>query len=341
MPPHAHPCASFSRPAAGPGRRRFLQAAAAGAAAALALPGGLRAQGGAPDLSRVTLRVGDQTGAVRGLLQAAGLLDGVPYKIDWSVYSAAVNLHEALKADATDIGAANDSPTVSAIAGGSRVKVVSAWNNGGRGTSLIVPRNSGIATLADLRGKTISPTTRGSVAHFQVVELLKQAGVPLQEVKLAFLSPTDASAAFGSGGLDAWSIWGIFRARAIGSLGARVLDEGTSVNSGLLVNSATPSALADAGKRAAIAHFSDLQDRGYEWARANRQAWIDWYARFAKQDPSVVASLYEENVAYRRIGVDDALAARLRKTHQVWLEAGVLGGAIDFSQYVVRDLAAA
>ncbi|MFT4192725.1 MAG: ABC transporter substrate-binding protein [Comamonas sp.] len=323
------------------GRRRFLQVAvqAAGAAAVLGLPAvRARAQAG-PDLSRVTLRVGDQTGAVRGQLQAAGLLDAVPYKIDWSVYPAAVNLHEALKADATDLGAANDSPTVSAIAGGSRVKVVSAWSNGGRGTSLIVPKGSPLRSLADLRGKTISPTTRGSVAHFQVVELLKLAGIPLSEVKLAFLSPTDASAAFGSGGLDAWSIWGIFRARAIGSLGARVLDDGTRVNSGLLLNSATHSALADPGKRAAIAHFSDLQERSYAWARANRQGWIDWYAGFAKQAPAVVADLYDENVSYRRIGVDDALVARLRKTYAVWLDTGVLSGAIDFDQYVVRDLA--
>jgi hypothetical protein len=66
---------------------------------------------GGPDLSKVTLRIGDQTGATRSKLQAAGLLKDVPYNIDWSVHAAAVNLHEALKADAIDIGSANDSPT--------------------------------------------------------------------------------------------------------------------------------------------------------------------------------------------------------------------------------------
>ena len=47
----------------------------------------------------------------RAKLEAAGLLKDVPYQIEWSVFPAAVNLHEALKADAIDIGQAADSPT--------------------------------------------------------------------------------------------------------------------------------------------------------------------------------------------------------------------------------------
>ncbi len=313
-------------------RRTLLQAGAASA-----LPLSLQAQP-AVDLRKVTLRVGDQTGASQGLLRAAGLLDDVPYRIDWSTYAAAVNLHEALKADATDIGSANDSPTVSAIAGGSRILAVASWTNGGKGTSLLVRKDSPIKSVADLRGKTISPTTRGSVAHFTTVGILKQAGIPLDDVKLAFLSPTDASAAFGSGSIDAWAIWGIFRARTIGALGARTLHDGVGINSGQSVLSATRSAVADPGKRAAIAHFAQLTDKGFAWARANPDAYIAWYSAFSKQDKSVVATLYDENAAYRRVPVDDAFVARLQRTHAVWVDAGVLKGSIDFNQYAYRDL---
>ncbi len=318
-------------------RRRLIQ----GAGAAVLAGPFLRARAQAGGLGGVTLRVGDQTGASQALLRAAGLLADVPYRIEWSQYAAAVNLHEALKADATDIGSANDSPTVSAIAGGSKVKVVAAWNNGGRGTSLLLPKSSPARTLADLRGRIISPTTRGSVAHYLVVGLLKEAGIPLGDVKLAFLSPTDATAAFGSGSIDAWATWGIFRARAVGTLGARELDKGERVNTGLGLLSATPSAVADPGKLAAIRHFSALVDKGYEWGRTHREAYIDWYAGFAKQDKALAASVYDENIAYRRVPVDDALVARLQKTHQVWLDTGVLSGAIDFAGHVLRDNARA
>jgi hypothetical protein len=42
-------------------------------------------------------------------------------------------------------------------------------------------------------------------------------------------------------------------------------------------------------------------------------------------------------VAYRQIAADEALVARLAKTHAVWLDNGVLSGAIDFATKVLLD----
>jgi sulfonate transport system substrate-binding protein len=293
---------------------------------------------GGVDLRRVTLRVGDQTGATQGLLRAAGLIDTIPYKVEWSTYPAAVNLHEALKADATDIGASNDSPLVNAIAGGSRIVTVAAWRNGGKGNSLLVPKSSNIRSLADLRGKTISPTTRGSVGHYLAVGVLKEAGIRLDEARMAFLSPADASAAFNSGSIDAWATWGIYRARAIGTLGARVLHDGQNINSGLLVLSATQASVRDPQKVAAMAHFAQLTDKAYEWARSNQEKYVNWFAEFSKQDRVVSAGVYEENAAYRRVALDGQFVARLQQTHATWVEAGLLSGTIDFNKHVYREL---
>ncbi len=292
----------------------------------------------ADDFSGVTLRVGDQVGQQQSKLRAAGLLDDVPYKIEWSVYPAAVNLHEALKADAVDIGAANDSPTVTAIASGSRVQVVAAWDNGGAGTSLLVPRNSAAQSVGDLRGKTISPTTRGSVAHFLVVGALRQDGLRLDEVKLAFMNPVDAGAAFQSGAIDAWSTWGIYVARARGQLGARVLSNGSGINSGLFVFSATPGALAEPAKRLAMADFFNRIERSYAWSREQKGKHIEWFKGFARQDESVAQDLYQDDASYRRVAIDDAFAARLRKTFETWTSIGILQGDIDFRTRIVRDI---
>jgi sulfonate transport system substrate-binding protein len=292
----------------------------------------------ATDLSGVTLRVGDQVGQQQSKLRAAGLLDDLPYKIDWSVYPAAVNLHEALKADAIDIGAANDSPTVTAIANGSKVQLVAAWDNGGLGTSLLVPRNSSVQQVADLRGKTISPTTRGSVAHYLVVGALQQAGLRLDEVKLAFMNPIDAGAAFQSGAIDGWATWGLYVARARGQLGARILSDGVGINSGLFVFSATPSALADPLKRLAMADFFNRVERGYTWSREQKAKDTEWLKAFTKQDDAIAEALYVEDSSYRRIAIDDAFAARLRKTFDTWTSIGLLQGDIDFRSRIIRDL---
>ncbi|PWB82271.1 MAG: aliphatic sulfonate ABC transporter substrate-binding protein [Methylocystaceae bacterium] len=315
-------------------RRSFGLRAGALAASSL-LPSGARATG---DLAKTVLRVGDQTGALQSKLRIARLLDDLPYKIEWSVFSAALNLHEALRADAIDIGGANDSPTVSAIASGSKIAIVAAWRSRSQGVSLLVPKHSSVRSLAELRGKTVSPTTRGSVAHFLLLGELKRAGVDPREINIAFLAPADASAAFASGKLDAWATWGLFEARARGALQARVLATGEGINSGLSLYSATRAAVRDAGKLAAIADLAKRVDRGFEWTRANRQAHIAWYADFTRQDPALIAELYGQEAENARLPVDDALVERLAHTFGVWVEAGVLGGSIDFNDYVYRSL---
>ncbi len=51
------------------------------------------------------LRVGDQRGNARALMEAAGVLDGLPYRLEWSEFPAAAPLLEALNAKAIDAGA--------------------------------------------------------------------------------------------------------------------------------------------------------------------------------------------------------------------------------------------
>ncbi len=315
-------------------RRIFSAGLGAGLAAA---PYVARATGS--DLGKVTLRIGDQVGQNHSRLKAAGLLDDVPYRIEWSVYPAAVQLHEALKAGAIDIGAANDSPTVSAIAGGSKIRVVAAWSNGGRGTRLYVPKASKAGSVADLAGKTISPTTRGSVSHYLVIGELAKAGLKESDVKLAFLNPVDAGAAFGAGSIDAWATWGVYGARIRSALGARVLSHGEGINSGLSIYAASQSAVDDPGRRAAIADYADRVERAYRWGRANREAYVAWYRGFAKQDEEIARELADDDLAYRRLPVDDAVAAGLKKTFDTWTAAGVLSGEIDFARILYRELA--
>jgi sulfonate transport system substrate-binding protein len=292
----------------------------------------------AGDLSKVVLRVGDQMGLTRAKLNAAGLLADVPYKIAWSVYPAAVHLHEALKADAIDIGQSADSPAVSAIAGGSKIRIAANFSNGGLGSSLIVPANSPVKTIADLKGRTICPTTRGSVAHYLVLGVLRKAGLRPDEVKLAFLNPSDASAAFQAGSIDAWATWGIYKARSIGTLKATVLIDGPGINTGDNVLSATDKALSDPAKVAAIAEFVGRLQRGYAWSHANRDAYLAFFAGFTKQDQETVAGLYAEEAAYQRKPVDDAFAASLQNVFATLKEAGVLSGDINLADYVYRDL---
>lgn len=57
-----------------------------------------------------TLKVGNQRGTTKALMLAAGVLDGAPYRVEWSEFPAAQSLLEALGSGAVDLGLVGDAP---------------------------------------------------------------------------------------------------------------------------------------------------------------------------------------------------------------------------------------
>jgi len=179
------------------------------------------------------LRIGYQKGGPLLILKSSGELDrrlgtlGVPVR--WAEFPSGPPLLEALNAGALEVGVAGNAATVIAQAAVDSPLVylaVSVPNP--HGDVILVPKDSPIRTLADLKGKTIA-FTRGSNAQYFLIRALQHAHIGLGEVRQAGLSPTDARAAFESGSVDAWIIWDPFYADAQLNLGARVLVDGTGL----------------------------------------------------------------------------------------------------------------
>src|SRR5690606_33942878 len=99
------------------------------------------------------------------------------------------------------------------------------------GEAIIVPKDSPLKSVADLKGRKVA-LNRGSNVHYLLVRALEKAGVNYRDVNVSYLAPADARAAFERGSLDAWVIWDPFLAAAEKQLGARVLADG----SGLVAN---------------------------------------------------------------------------------------------------------
>src|ERR671916_1429475 len=78
----------------------------------------------APAWAETVLKVGDQRGGSRALMEAAGVLKDLPYKVEWSEFPAAAPLLEALNAGAIDTGIVGDAPFTFAAAAGVPVKAV-------------------------------------------------------------------------------------------------------------------------------------------------------------------------------------------------------------------------
>ncbi|MBB6251067.1 ABC transporter substrate-binding protein [Nitrospirillum iridis] len=271
--------------------------------------------------SLAPLRVGDQRGAVQVLLKAAGELDHVPYRIDWALFPVGAPLVEALNADAIDFGYVGDATTTFALAAGAKLKTINVWDFGQGGAAVIVPDKAPIRTVADLRGHRVG-LVRGSPGHLLVVAALKQAGVPLSDVTLVFLSAADAKAALGSGAIDAWAIWDPYVAAAQIQDHMRILvgSQGTvrEVECGV----ASDSAIAT--KRAQLTDFIARVRRAYQWAQAHRQEQAEAYARDTGTPLDVATLTFSrQQVTVLPAVTDDAITVH-QAVADLYFEAGVI-----------------
>lgn len=172
------------------------------------------------------IRVGFQKYGTLVLLKGKGLLEErlepLGYKVTWAEFAAGPQMLEALNAGAIDIAQTGEAPPIFAQAASPRLTYIGFEPPSPKGEAILVPKDSPIQSIADLKGKKIA-LNKGSNVHFLLVRALEAAGLPYDQVEPTFLTPADARAAFAAGAVDAWAIWDPFFASAEQTLGARVL----------------------------------------------------------------------------------------------------------------------
>ncbi len=289
---------------------------------------------GSADLSQVTLRVAHQNRQTKALMEAAGVLGDVPYRIEWSNFPAALPLLEALRANAVDIGVAGDAPTLNAFGQQAPIKIVAAVRGPTDSTNILVPKDSPIRSVTDLKGRTVSPTTRGSIGHYLLLRALEQAGLTPSDVKISFLQPGDATAAFASGELDAWSTWDPYAAAAADS-GARVLVSGKGIMSGLSFLDAADKALQNPAKRAAMKDFVARFHKAHQWANTH----VEESARVLAQAmglPQPVTQAMKRRGPTVPVPLDGALRTELQQVADNYAQAGVVPAGLRVESFFAR-----
>ncbi|ACK49745.1 aliphatic sulfonates family ABC transporter, periplsmic ligand-binding protein [Methylocella silvestris BL2] len=172
------------------------------------------------------VRVGYQKYGTLVLLKGKGILEkkleplGVTVK--WSEFAAGPQMLEALNAGAIDIGQTGEAPPIFAQAASDNLIYLASEPASPAGEAIIIPKDSPLKSVEELRGKTVG-LNKGSNVHFLLVKALEKHGLAYSEIKTAFLPPADARAAFERGAIDAWAIWDPFFAAAEVSIGARPL----------------------------------------------------------------------------------------------------------------------
>ena len=289
---------------------------------AVVLAAGLYAWLGRGGASGDVLHVGSQRGGTKALMLASGALDGASYRIEWSEFPAAQTLLEAIGAGAVDVGMVGDAPFQFAYQSGSPIKAVavqSATSRPRESLAILVPARSRIVDAGGLRGKRIA-TTRGSVGHYLLLRALDAKGLKPADVRLIFLAPGDAKAAFDTGSIDAWSIWSPYSGTALAE-GARVVADGADYLSGYGFDAANASAAI--AKKAILTDYLQRESRALDWARAHPE---DYAEVLAKETglPLKIALFHAKHLPMARVPINDTVKAEERDVVAQFRKAGAL-----------------
>jgi sulfonate transport system substrate-binding protein len=283
--------------------------------------------------AQTTLRVGDQKGNSQAVMEAAGVLKDVPYRIEWKEFAAAAPLLEALAAGAIETGLVGDAPFTFAAAANVPIKAIGAVRQSREGLAVLVPRESRIQSFEELKGKKIA-TGRGSIGHQLILAALESKGWSVSDVQIVFLAPSDAKIAYTQGSVDAWSTWEPYVSQEEVLFQSRRVITAEGLTPGLGFQVATPNAIRD--KRPELEDFLRRLSVARAWSLTNVNAYAETWGRLMSIPPAVPLN-WLSRAKIHIVPIDDGVVADEQKTIDLYFRSGLIKQKLNAADIVDRS----
>ena len=251
------------------------------------------------------------------IIKDQGWLEDAGYDVEWTQSRGSSKANEALRAGAIDFGSTAGSAALLARANGAPQQIVDVvaqpeW------AALVVPADSDISSVADLKGKTVAAAL-GTDPYFFLVQTLEANGLSVDDVTVENLIHADGWAALQSGSVQAWAGLDPIMASAQAA-GAQLVSRDIDLNSYSVLN---------ASERIIDEHpeivqvVVDAYEQARAWALAHPEETAQILADAAAIDPTVAQAVIDE-----RSGLDvdpvpgKTLAAVLKPIGAIQVEIG-------------------
>lgn len=190
--------------------------------------------------------------------------------------------------------------------------------------ALLVPKDSPVKTIADLKGKKVAYWP-GAWSQQLTLRALESANLPENYVDFIKLMPIDAAAALPQGSIDAFPVWEPYISQQILFSGARPILTAKNLMPGLsAIAASTPSIDS---KREAIADFLGRLKKARAWVDNHTDEYADLWAKKANLDQDV--SRHWLRQAHMTVGpVDQQAAADLQSTADFLFKVKALPAAL-------------
>src|SRR5215213_8414627 len=162
-----------------------------------------------------------------GWLEEDLAADGV--KVEWTLSAGSNKANEYLRSDAIDFGSTAGAAALLAKANGSAIQSVYIFSKP-EWTAIVVPKDSEITSLDQLKGKKIA-ATKGTDPYFFLLRALGTVGLTQNDVEIINLQHADGKAALERGDVDAWAGLDPFMAQTELEAGSKLLYRNIDFNS--------------------------------------------------------------------------------------------------------------
>lgn len=274
------------------------------------------------------------------------------WEVEWRKFDAGTDVIAAMASGDVVLSELGSSPIAIGTSSGLDIQLIAYSDVIGKAESLIARNESGITSVADLKGKTVGVPI-GSTAHYSLMGALQHEGLSETDVNIVGMKPDDIAAAWGQGTIDAAWVWQPVQAEILKTgtlvMGAdQTAEWGFPTYDGWVVNKAYAEANPDK-----IVAFLKAVDKVNGMYLADKAAWtadsaeVKALAAATGADPAQVPGILE---GFTFLPIADqtgeawlaTAAPKIKTTADFLVKAGRIDAALDdYSGFVNPTYAAA
>lgn len=285
-----------------------------------------------------TINIGYQKANIFALLKYRGTLENEFKKQDvnirWIEFPAGPQMLEGLNVGSIDLAATGDAPPIFAQAAQADFVYLGHSPANPKSEAIVVPENSSIKSVSDLKGKRVA-LNKGSDVNYLLVAALQHAGLNYSDITPVYLPPSDARAAFEKGVVDAWAIWDPFLAEVETNLPVRQIVNGENLVPHYTFFLASRNFAEKSPKHADVIIEQLVQQS--EWANAHPQETADILSASTGLDKAIwLKALQRGEYGFTRMS-DEAFAGQ-QKVADIFAKIRLIPESVDVkkARWVVK-----
>ncbi|QXQ05936.1 ABC transporter substrate-binding protein [Sphingosinicellaceae bacterium] len=252
------------------------------------------------------------------------------FRVDYSEFASGQLVIEAMNGGSLDYGGMSEIPPVFAAASSHQsFRQIAVAHGDVNNQVVLVPKGSPIESLKDLKGKRVG-YVRATTSQYFLIRMLESVGLEWGDITPVAMGVSDGAAAFSTGALDAWAIYGFPIQRAIATEGARILKTALGFLWGNYIVSAHVDALADPAKVEVIGKYLRATRQAYAWAAAHPEEWTKTVAASIGVPVEFVRDQQRRRSAYYTLRrIDDAAIASQQNVADLFARQKLIPHAVD------------